>query len=739
MKKEDAAYDPVVAGADREEGIVAVEHVPGKGKQGDSVVIFVRHGKPKPLVRREGFRPYFWVSDPSLLEGGPEPIEVERLEGEGVLCRRVQFDTWEQLQKALKVVRRRSGLPRSSPQAPYFVINDPVQQYLTASGKTLFKGMQFSKLRRLQVDIETYTAAGYEFCNAQRESDRIIAIALADESGWVEVLSGAEYDEAALLERFAAIVRERDPDVIEGHNIFGFDLPYIMTRAQRLHVVLSLGRDGSPPRVQPGRFAAAERSNSYPKALIFGRHVVDTYFLARTYDAVHRSLETFGLKEIAAHFGISAPNRVYLEGGEIAREYERNPEKVMAYAADDIRETRSLAETLAPTYFFQTRIVPMGYQNICVRGNASKIDALLIREYVRRSHALPLPDTPREFAGGYTDIFFQGVTHNVHHCDVRSLYPSLMLKHRIGPRTDELGAFLELLEYLRDFRLRAKDQVRRHKGGDQRAYYEALNAAFKVLINSFYGYLGFGHARFSDFAAAERVASEGRRILHAMVDWLRRNGARPIEIDTDGIYFVPPEFSSDEEMADFREQFRRSLPEGIEIEFDGEYRAMFSYKMKNYALLTDSGEVIIRGAALKSRGLEPFQRRFMEEMLRLKLEGRDDELPQLKERYIAAIRGRRWPIRMLARRETLQESPEVYREKIRSAARGRNAAYELALKSDREYRAGDQIAYYITGSKKSVSAHANARLTSDWNPDERDENVEYYVAKLEALCRRFGF
>ena len=81
----------------------------------------------------------------------------------------------------------------------------------------------------------------------------------------------------------------------------------------------------------------------------------------------------------------------------------------------------------------------------------------------------------------------------------------------------------------------------------------------------------------------------------------------------------------------------------------------------------------------------------------------------------------------------------MYREKIRSAARGRNAAYELALKSEREYRAGDQIAYYITGSKKNVSAHANARLTSDWNPDERDENVEYYVAKLEALCRRFGF
>ena len=38
---------------------------------------------------------------------------------------------------------------------------------------------------------------------------------------------------------------------------------------------------------------------------------------------------------------------------------------------------------------------------------------------------------------------------------------------------------------------------------------------------------------------------------------------------------------------------------------------MFSYKMKNYALLDEDGKIIIKGAALHSRGLEPFQRNYL--------------------------------------------------------------------------------------------------------------------------------
>ena len=46
------------------------------------------------------------------------------------------------------------------------------------TGQTHFLGMAFEQLKRLQLDIETYTTEGFEFPNPGRPGDRITAIAL---------------------------------------------------------------------------------------------------------------------------------------------------------------------------------------------------------------------------------------------------------------------------------------------------------------------------------------------------------------------------------------------------------------------------------------------------------------------------------------------------------------------------------------------------------------------------------
>jgi len=68
------------------------------------------------------------------------------------------------------------------------------------------------------------------------------------------------------------------------------------------------------------------------------------------------------------------------------------------------------------------------------------------------------------------------------------------------------------------------------------------------------------------------------------------------------------------------------LPEGIALELDGRYQAMFSYKMKNYALLDDTGRLTITGSGLRSRGLELFQREWMEEMFLHLLKGEPQKI-----------------------------------------------------------------------------------------------------------------
>jgi DNA polymerase elongation subunit (family B) len=182
----------------------------------------------------------------------------------------------------------------------------------------------------------------------------------------------------------------------------------------------------------------------------------------------------------------------------------------------------------------------------------------------------------------------------------------------------------------------------------------------------------------------------------------------------------------------------KELPPGIEVEFDEQFEAMFSYKAKNYALLTREGEVIIKGGALKSRGLEKFQRVFLEEMIKLIMEEKPESIPQLRANFEKKIRDREWNIDMLMKTDTLQDSLDKYRAKIGAGGRNRAAAYELALASGRNYKPGEQISYYIKTTPKKVAAYEAAKLAADFDPQNRDENIDYYVAKLDELVKKFA-
>src|SRR4029450_13766603 len=154
--------------------------------------------------------------------------------------------------------------------------------------------------------------------------------------------------------------------------------------------------------------------------------------------------------------------------------------------------------------------------------------------------------------------------------------------------------------------------------------------------------------------------------------------AQVIEVDTDGIYFVPPVDAASRRVGN-GEQTRRSaastvdglqkdlakeLPAGIDVEIDEQCDAMLSYKAKNYALLTKDGDVIIKGGALKSRGLEKFQRVFLEEMIKMIMQGKPEVIADLRSEFERKIRNREWKIDMLMKTDTLQDSLDKYRAKI---------------------------------------------------------------------------
>ncbi|MBT4815872.1 MAG: DNA polymerase II, partial [Lentisphaerae bacterium] len=592
-----------------------------------------------------------------------------------------------------------------------------------------------SDVHRLQLDIETYTTPGYDFPNASRVADEIIIVSLRGSTGWECCLSGPEMGEEKILSETVRLICERDPDVIEGHNLFNFDLPYIETRCKKLKVKFAIGRDGSTVKSRSSRFSAGERTSTYKRYDIYGRHIIDTYHLVQLHDVIHRDMQSYGLKAAARYFGVSAPERTYVEGSTISQVYREDPERLRAYAMDDVRETAGISEILSPSPFYQTQLIPISFQNCVTRGNATRIDSMLVAAYLSADVSIPSPQASRPFRGGLTGSLKAGIFENVWHVDVRSLYPSIIIAEGLQPRVDELGVYRRYLAKLREFRLMAKDAARAATG-DEAGHYDALQGSFKVLINSFYGYAGFGQGTFNDYDLAEEVTAKGREILQMMLDSLEGDDATVIEMDTDGVYFVPPPGVVDTEVMQARVQ--SVLPDGIEVDLDTTYKAMLAYKAKNYVLLDHDDEVSITGAALKSRGLEPFQRRYIEELLTALIRGHDDVARGLAAEYAENIERHALPVTDFAKREVLSTAPRKYKEKLDAGKTRRSAAYELALVSDREYRQGDVVQFYVTGEKKSVAVSDAAKLLAEADPAVRDENIPYYLGKLKKLEKKFA-
>jgi DNA polymerase, archaea type len=730
-------------GADPTSRIVAIE----LGETG-TVRVHRRETDGSTVTDVEPFHPFVWA-DSDVVDLG---IETEKLRGDLKYGWLITVDSWKEL------IALRNGLKNAG--RDFFAFTDPVQHYLTATGRTLFKDLPFEDLKRMQLEVLAVAGGGDPGNN-----DHIMSIALSDNTGWEELIivgaNNVEESERNALRRLTALIKERDPDVIEGHDLFRVHLTYLVGRAKKLKTKLDWGRSGGFLRSRPSRLQIAEKTIDYPKFTIDGRHFVDTFFLAQFYDVGMRSLAGFERTDVARHFDLCDSDQISgLTGKEVQRAYLGDSEMFRRRALCGIRETRALSNLLSQSYFIQAQIFPYNYQDVIVRGNATRINALFLREYFRQRHSIPELSMPRAFEGGYTDIFFTGVARNVWHCDVASLYPSIMLQFDCFPATDELQIFRHLLTDLRNFRLEAKARMRAERDPARQHHLQALQNTFKILLNSFYGYLGFAQGHFADFDAAARVTQIGRDLLKKMIDWLNARGAQVIEVDTDGIYFVPPEDAvagggdaghgrdgrgpgepgstpPATTIDRLREGLAKELPAGIDVEIDEQFDAMLSYKAKNYALLTKDGDVIIKGGALKSRGLEKFQRVFLEEMIKMIMQGKPEAIADLHQEFERKIRNREWKIDMLMKTDTLQDSLDKYRAKIAGSARNRAAAYELALASGRNYRPGDQISYYIKATPKKVPAYEAAKLASDFDPENRDENVDYYVAKLDDLVKKF--
>ena len=651
----------------------------------------------------DAFRPWLVAERREPWAALPSRPEVSTLDGAHRLRYLIRFPSWSSFSDAARAGR--------DANEPMFRFRSPVEQYLVAGGRTLFKDLVYDDLRRVQLDIET---TGFD---PNQPTAQLIVVAIKASSGEEDVFT-LDTTEADLLERVTERLTRLDPDVLEGHNIFNFDLPFMLTRASRLGVPLRWGRDGSVPRVGQGqqRFKVGALTIPFSPVYVYGRHVVDTYQQIQRYDTAGR-LGSYGLKNAVEALGLTRPNREFVPGEQIRDVWMSDRDRLLRYALDDVRDVDVLSRLAVPTEFYQTQLLPRSFQSVATGGPGEKINDLMVRAYIAQGHSVPVAGSARDYPGGHAELIASGAFGPVVKCDVESLYPSIMLTERITSATDTLGAYLPMLSDLTRRRLEAKAKSRTTIGAE-RAMWEGLQSSFKVLINSFYGYLGYSGGVFNDFDAAERVTLVGQRIIKQVVDEVRATGGTPIEVDTDGVYFVPPpDVASEAAEHAYVERLAAALPAGIRLAHDGRFEAMLSLRVKTYGLLGYDGSVALKGSSLRSRRMEACFRAFLQEATIRFLRNERDAV---RDAYFALgerIRDRSLDVHdfsqwSMLNAETLKSHPRLKR---------------LIQRMPENVRSGDRIAVYERqdGELALVDEYQN------------DESIGYLLRRLRDTASRF--
>jgi DNA polymerase elongation subunit (family B) len=585
----------------------------------------------------------------------------------------------------------------------------PVEQYLMSTGRVYFRDLAYTELHRMQFDLETTSLSP--------QRGRIFMVAVRDTHGLSTTLEAPNPgDEARMIANLCALIRERDPDVIENHNLFGFDLPFLHERARQLGVPLQMGRPEGPPLLERFEEPVAFRRRRRTRYSLAGRELIDTLDAVWRHDFSARDMPGHGLKAAARYFGVAAPERTYLPGAEVFATYLREPDTVRSYALDDVMEVDGLSQRLLGSPFALAGMAPRRYERLSSAGPAMGIlEPMLVRAYLRSGSALPWQAADSaavlgSHAGGATHLFAEGVAQQVVKADIASMYPSIMRVFQIGPACDHLKVLLYLVERLTDLRLQHKAAARAALRDSAAAHqHHAVQAAMKILINSAYGYMGAGSmALFADRAAADEVTRRGREILGQVTDALREQGMALLEADTDGVYFAVPLGWSEEQERAVVARVGARLPEGIQLEYEGRYQAMFVHEVKNYALLTYGGDVIVRGGALRSSRSEPFGERFLHQALQHTLIGDVAGLRRTFLETVEALRERRLSAMDVAIQARLSKTPDEY---AASRARMREAPYEALLAAGRtSWHAGERVRFY-----KAVGG------TVVWLPDTGDD------------------
>ncbi|XP_057680198.1 DNA polymerase alpha catalytic subunit isoform X1 [Corythoichthys intestinalis] len=473
------------------------------------------------------------------------------------------------------------------------------------------------------------------FCVVTKPTDCIFPYdfndAVRKKNAKVEIAS----TERTLLGFFLAKMHRIDPDVLVGHDIFGFDLEVLLQRLNFCKVPhwskIGRLRRANMPKLG-GRSAFAEKSATC------GRLVCDTEISAKELIRC----KSYHLTELAAQ--VLKVERVTVPQESIRNLYSDSPHLLY------LLELTWTDAKLILQMMCELNVLPLALQITNIAGNvmsrtlmggrAERNEFLLLHAFHDKNYIVP--DKPSfkkiqtdmhegdeevdsgkgkrkkkaAYAGGLVlDPKVGFYDKFVLLLDFNSLYPSIIQEFNICfttvqreasskqrksqedepeeipeiPDCDlEMGILPKEIRKLVERRKQVKQLMKQHDiNPDLYLQYDIRQKALKLTANSMYGCLGFSYSRFYAKPLAALVTHKGREILMHTKDMVQKMNLEVIYGDTDSIMINTNSRSMDEvfKLGNKVKAEVNKLYKLLEIDIDGVFKSLLLLKKKKYAAL----------------------------------------------------------------------------------------------------------------------------------------------------------
>lgn len=501
--------------------------------------------------------------------------------------------------------------------------------------------------------------------------------------------------EREMLMAFKEYLMEKDIDIITGWNIFGFDLEYIMKRAvmtgcDQTFYEMSKMKNHSCELVYKKLSSSALGDNDLKILPMPGRFIFDLFHEVKK----GYKLDSYKLDNVSKLY--LGDNKIDMPPKEMfARFVEEDPVKLREVAEYCIKDTLLPHRLLSKLSILVNLLemakatwVPLCY--LVERGQQIKVFSLLTKKAREMGFMVPTISWGQYSAEGYEGATVLEAQKGAYYTpitalDFEGLYPSIMMAHNLcyssmvmdskyenipGVTYETFGFYKfaqdvpsllpSILLELKQFRKQAKKDMAQSTGA-LKEMYNGKQLAYKVSMNSVYGFTGAAKGMLPCVQIASTVTLKGRSMIDETKAYVEKNfpGSKVRYGDTDSVMveFDVGNRTGKEAIEYSWEIGERAAEECTKLfkapnnlELEKVYCPYFLYSKKRYAAkLWTKGKdgnmnmdyIDVKGLQLVRRDNTPHMREVCKELLDVVLESSDTGPPKelALQRAIELIEG----------------------------------------------------------------------------------------------------